>query len=115
MMLQSSSYPQGATSSSSHPRGRPAHLSVSLRHEGPAPGNARAGVSQVQQAVKDKHEPSKADLAMQSSDDSNDSEESPAPNLQRWFDHSNRCPEAGFHQTLEDSKLLLCVAGDPSH
>jgi hypothetical protein len=115
MMLQSSSYPRSATSSSSHPRGPPAHLSGSLRHEGSAAGYATAGVSQVQQAVKDKHEPSKADLVMQSPDDSNDSEESTAPNLQRWFDRSNRCPEAGFHQTLEDSKLLLCVAGDPSH
>jgi flagellar hook-length control protein FliK len=109
MMLQSSSLPQSATSATSHPRRAPAHLSVSLRHESSASENATAAASKVQHEVKGKDGRSKSHLVTQSSDDSNDSEGSTAPNLQRWFDRSNKRPEIGVPRALEDSKLLLCM------
>jgi hypothetical protein len=96
-------------SETSHPRRAPAHLSVSLRHESSASENATAATSKVQHAVKGKDRRSKGDLVGKSSDDSNDSEGSTAPNLQRWFDRSNKRPEAGVPRTLEDSKFLLCM------
>lgn len=100
MMLQSPSYP----------RRSPAHLSVSMRHERPAVGNATATTSQAQQTVKGKKGPPQAELIRQSSDDSSDSEGSAEPNLQRWFDRSNRRPERGFSHPLEDSELLPPMA-----
>jgi hypothetical protein len=48
----------------------------------------------------------------QSSDDSNNSEGSAVPNLQKWFDRSNTSPERSFLQNVEDSKLLLRKNGN---
>jgi hypothetical protein len=111
-MLQSSAYPQSATSATSHPRRPPAHLSVSLRHTNTAAEHGTAANSQRQNAVKGKAGPSQAGRIRQSSDDSNDSESSTAANLQKWFDRSNRRPETSFPQHVEDSKLLLCTTSE---
>jgi hypothetical protein len=53
--------------------------------------------------VKGKRGLPKGDLVRQLSDDSNESEGSAAPNLQKWFDRSNRRPETGILQSLEDN------------
>jgi hypothetical protein len=103
-MLASSSDPRSATSTSSHPRRPPAHLSVSLRHENPAASDTRAAGRRGQQVMKGREGAARKTLIRQSSDDSNNSEESRVPNLQKWFDHSNTRPETGFPQNLEDSK-----------
>ncbi|KAE9369545.1 hypothetical protein N431DRAFT_344739 [Stipitochalara longipes BDJ] len=102
-MLQSSLHRRSAPSPTSHPRRPPAHLSVSLRHESPMAGPATVETTQVHRSVKGKRSPPKGDLVRRLSDDSNDSEGSAAPNLQKWFDRSNRRPETGILQSLEDN------------
>lgn len=83
---------------SSHPRRLPAHLSVSLRHNGPSTKSTK-GDELVSQYGKDT--PFKIS-SRQSSNNSNGSADSPGMTVEKWFDRSNRQPETGARQSFDD-------------
>ncbi|TVY13016.1 Frequency clock protein [Lachnellula arida] len=94
-------------SSTSHPRRTPAHLSVSLRHSRPA---YDAKVEDGQTAQKDHHTLYMPPTAREASDDSNHSGESAGMTIEKWFDHSNKRPQAGIRSTLRDNESPYYLA-----
>ncbi|CZR64189.1 related to period clock protein FRQ [Phialocephala subalpina] len=94
-MLASSTKQQQPTAT--HPRRLPAHLSVSLRHEGPP----TASPAEIGNADTTVGMASGASPARQESEESGKSGES---NVEKWFDHSNGRPETGYNPNFEDNE-----------
>lgn len=86
------------------PRRPPERLSVSRYRESSSADNIGPGDVKTRRPAERTDGSSMAIVVSQASDDSDNSEGPHRPDLQKWFDRSNRRPETGYPQNLEDDE-----------
>ncbi|KAM3070018.1 hypothetical protein ACMFMG_003947 [Clarireedia jacksonii] len=96
--------PTPAPNVAAHPRRPPAHLSLSLKHNSPAPNHPDQSSLTVVGTEATEDAPSFSPLEKQITEESNNSgESSGGMNVEKWFDRSNKRPSATGNDMLKDN------------